>query len=221
MSLRADQGVRSARRVGVDLSGVAESVLWTTYQRSVEARRPDAVLDDPKVIELVDRIDYPFEQRFGGRGFGQWQALRARCLDREARAVPRPAPGRYGGGARRGSRNPVLAGRQRARPLAERGCAGTARSRDGRSCSSLLPASRRSPSSSWPSSFAAEVQTKSTPAASRSPEQARPTASNHSDRWPTRCVKQWSSRRLTSAIAALLVVPKSQRRLPARSTPVG
>jgi hypothetical protein len=129
VSLRADQGVRSARRVVVDLSGVAESVLWTTYQRSVEARRPDAVLDDPKVIELVDRIDYPFEQRFGGRGFGQWQALRARCLDREARAVPRPAPGRYGGGARRGSRNPVLAGR-RARPLAERGCAGTARSRD-------------------------------------------------------------------------------------------
>jgi O-methyltransferase involved in polyketide biosynthesis len=77
--------VPSAGKVGADLGGVAETVLWTTYQRSVEARRQDAVLDDPEVIALVDRIDYPFEQRFGGRGFSQWQALRARCFDREVR----------------------------------------------------------------------------------------------------------------------------------------
>lgn len=75
----------SAGKVGVDLGGVAETVLWTTYQGSVEARRQDAVLDDAEVIALVDRIDYPFEQRFGGRGFSQWQALRARCFDREVR----------------------------------------------------------------------------------------------------------------------------------------
>jgi O-methyltransferase involved in polyketide biosynthesis len=54
--------VPSAGKVGVDLGGVAETVLWTTYQGSVEARRQDAVLDDPEVIALVDRIDYPFEQ---------------------------------------------------------------------------------------------------------------------------------------------------------------
>lgn len=67
-----------------DLGGVSETLLWTTYQRAVEARRPHAVLDDPRAIELVERIDYPFQERFGSR-FGQWQALRARCFDREVR----------------------------------------------------------------------------------------------------------------------------------------
>ena len=66
VSSRADPGPHQARQsadpygsepVAVDLSGVAETALWTTYQRSVEARRRDAVLDDPKAIELVDRTD--------------------------------------------------------------------------------------------------------------------------------------------------------------------
>jgi O-methyltransferase involved in polyketide biosynthesis len=69
--------------IRVDLGGVPETLLWTLYHRSVEARRPDAVLQDPKAIELVERIGYPFEQRFGAGGLGQWQALRARCFDRE------------------------------------------------------------------------------------------------------------------------------------------
>ena len=43
---------------------------------------PTRVLDDPKAVELVERIDYPFGERFGsGEGFSQWQALRARCFD--------------------------------------------------------------------------------------------------------------------------------------------
>jgi O-methyltransferase involved in polyketide biosynthesis len=52
------------------------------------------VLLDPLAVELVGRIDYPFEQRFGaGAGLGQWQALRARCFDREVRrfAAAHPA----------------------------------------------------------------------------------------------------------------------------------
>jgi O-methyltransferase involved in polyketide biosynthesis len=69
-------------RVKADLSGVPETLLWTLYHRSLEARRPDAVLHDPLAIELVDRIDYPFAEAFG-TGFGQWQGLRSRTFDRE------------------------------------------------------------------------------------------------------------------------------------------
>jgi O-methyltransferase involved in polyketide biosynthesis len=68
--------------IEVDLGGVPETLLWTLYHRAVEARRPDAVLHDPRAVELVERIDYPFAQRFGPGGrLGQWQALRARCFD--------------------------------------------------------------------------------------------------------------------------------------------
>lgn len=72
-------------RVTPELGGVPETLLWTLYHRALEARRPDAVLADPKAVELVDRIDYPFEQHFGAGGLSQLQALRARCFDREVR----------------------------------------------------------------------------------------------------------------------------------------
>jgi O-methyltransferase involved in polyketide biosynthesis len=73
---------------GIDpqLSGVPETLLWTLWQRAQEARRPDAVLADPLAVELVDRIDYPFAERFGeGAGLGQVQGLRTKCFDREVR----------------------------------------------------------------------------------------------------------------------------------------
>ena len=68
--------------MAVALERVPETLLWTLYHRAVEARRPDAVLDDPMAVELVDRIDFPFAGRFGdGERLSQWQALRARCFD--------------------------------------------------------------------------------------------------------------------------------------------
>jgi O-methyltransferase involved in polyketide biosynthesis len=73
--------------VQVELGGVPETLLWTLYHRALEARRDDGVLDDPQGVELVERIDYPFEERFGG-GEGllaQWQALRALRFDIEVR----------------------------------------------------------------------------------------------------------------------------------------
>ncbi|MFJ1703891.1 class I SAM-dependent methyltransferase [Kitasatospora sp. NPDC088346] len=71
-------------RVGAELEAVPETALWTLYQRAVEARRPDAVLLDPKAVELVDRIDFPFAERFGTSATqAQLQALRVRCFDRE------------------------------------------------------------------------------------------------------------------------------------------
>jgi O-methyltransferase involved in polyketide biosynthesis len=74
-----------AERLQVELGGVPQTLLWTLYHRAVEARRADAVLHDPMAVDLVERIDYPFEQRFGTGGLGQWQALRVRCFDGEIR----------------------------------------------------------------------------------------------------------------------------------------
>ena len=69
----------------VQLEGVPETLLWTLYQRAGEARRPDAVLRDPRAVEVLDAIDFPFEQRFGkaDSSWAQWQALRARCFDQQ------------------------------------------------------------------------------------------------------------------------------------------
>src|SRR5215510_3956816 len=73
---------RSMEQISVELERVPETMLWTLYHRAVEARRPDAVLADPLAVELVDRIDFPFAERFGdGERLSQWQALRARCFD--------------------------------------------------------------------------------------------------------------------------------------------
>jgi O-methyltransferase involved in polyketide biosynthesis len=72
--------------VQVELGGVPETLLWTLYHRALEARRDDAVLDDPKGLELVDALDYPFAERFGGHAaLAQAQALRVRRFDIEVR----------------------------------------------------------------------------------------------------------------------------------------
>ena len=69
----------------VELEGTPETLLWTLYYRASEARRADAVLRDPKAVDLLDAIDFPFEERFGSAtaGWAHWQALRARCFDRQ------------------------------------------------------------------------------------------------------------------------------------------
>jgi O-methyltransferase involved in polyketide biosynthesis len=80
--------------VAVELSGVPETLLWTLYHRAEEARRPDAVLKDPLAVELVDRIDYPFDARFGASGWrARWQALRALRFDIQVRRFIAARPG--------------------------------------------------------------------------------------------------------------------------------
>jgi O-methyltransferase involved in polyketide biosynthesis len=69
----------------VELEGIPETALWTLWMRAGEARRPESVIDDPKAVELLERIDYPFEERFGPPRLAQWQALRARAFDDEVR----------------------------------------------------------------------------------------------------------------------------------------
>jgi O-methyltransferase involved in polyketide biosynthesis len=65
------------------LTGVSETALLTLRVRANEARRPDAVIDDPMAIELVDSIDFDFAKF----GFSRRQdiALRALAFDRQAR----------------------------------------------------------------------------------------------------------------------------------------
>ena len=73
-------------KIPVDLTGVPETLLWTLFFRAQEAARPDALLRDPVAVELVKRIDYPFEERFNqGSGWAQWQALRALTFDNTIR----------------------------------------------------------------------------------------------------------------------------------------
>jgi O-methyltransferase involved in polyketide biosynthesis len=67
----------------VTLSGVSETALLTLNARANEARRSDAVIDDPMAIELVDSIDFDFA-KFGGTS--QDIALRARAFDAQVLA---------------------------------------------------------------------------------------------------------------------------------------
>lgn len=74
-------------RTRVELEGVPETLLWTLWFRAAEARRPDTVLHDPVAVELAERIDYPFEERFGPVSglVAQGQALRTLAFDAEVR----------------------------------------------------------------------------------------------------------------------------------------
>jgi len=79
----------------VVLDAVPETLLWNLYHRAAEARRPDTILPDSRAVELVDAIDFPFEDRFGPAppALAQWQALRAACFDREVRRFLTRHPG--------------------------------------------------------------------------------------------------------------------------------
>lgn len=66
-----------------DLTGVSETALMTLVVRAGEARRPDAIIDDPMAIHLVDSIDFDFAKF----GFTRRQdmGLRAKLFDKHTR----------------------------------------------------------------------------------------------------------------------------------------
>lgn len=68
---------------GSALTGVSETALLTLLVRATEARRPDAIIDDPMAIKLVDEIDFDFAKF----GFTRRQdmALRAITFDKYTR----------------------------------------------------------------------------------------------------------------------------------------
>ncbi len=65
-------------RHSVSLSGVSETALLTLHARACEARRPDALIEDPMAVALHDSIDFDFG-KFGPTR--QDIALRARLFD--------------------------------------------------------------------------------------------------------------------------------------------
>jgi O-methyltransferase involved in polyketide biosynthesis len=77
----------------VRLDGVPETTLWTLFFRSKEARRAGGWLSDPRAIELVEAIDFPFRERFGHiPAFGRFIGLRAVTFDAVVRDVLRTDP---------------------------------------------------------------------------------------------------------------------------------
>jgi O-methyltransferase involved in polyketide biosynthesis len=73
------------------LEGIPETALWTLYHRALASRRHH--VDDPRAEALVEQLDYPFEERFGGGELAAWQALRVRAFDREVRRFMHERPG--------------------------------------------------------------------------------------------------------------------------------
>ncbi|WP_420108716.1 class I SAM-dependent methyltransferase [Mycolicibacter arupensis] len=65
------------------LNGVSETALMTLYGRAHQAALPDAILDDPEAIRLVESIAFDFD-KFGRRG--QEMALRSLAVDSCAKA---------------------------------------------------------------------------------------------------------------------------------------
>ncbi|MEO3757707.1 class I SAM-dependent methyltransferase [Mycobacterium sp. B14F4] len=73
----------TAKADGTVLTGVSETALMTLKVRANEARRPDAIIDDPMAIQLADSIEFDYAKF----GFTRRQdmAVRALAFDREAR----------------------------------------------------------------------------------------------------------------------------------------
>jgi O-methyltransferase involved in polyketide biosynthesis len=71
-------------KVRSNLSGVPETLLGNLVYRAAAASGPRPVLDDPKAIELIKNIDYPFERIASDRS-GQRHALRVSRFDDEIR----------------------------------------------------------------------------------------------------------------------------------------
>ena len=76
----------------VELTGVPETALWNLYQRASAARAGH--LDDPRAVEVLGRLDYPFERfdvPYGGLA-ARLHALRVRTVDAALRRVLAGAP---------------------------------------------------------------------------------------------------------------------------------
>jgi O-methyltransferase involved in polyketide biosynthesis len=76
-------------RAKATLTGVSETALLTLNGRAYQANRPDAILEDPMAIKLVDSIDVDFD-KFGRKG--QEFALRSLAVDKCATAYLRRHP---------------------------------------------------------------------------------------------------------------------------------
>lgn len=69
-------------RVRIDLSGVPETLLWNLGRRAAAARMGRPLLDDPRAVEIVDRLEYDFADSSRG---AIWHAVRVATFDKAVR----------------------------------------------------------------------------------------------------------------------------------------
>jgi O-methyltransferase involved in polyketide biosynthesis len=48
-----------------DLTGIPETMLFTSHNRASESKRPGGILNDPDCERIYDAIDYDYERSFG------------------------------------------------------------------------------------------------------------------------------------------------------------
>ena len=95
----------------LNLNAVSQTLLIPLYFRAMESQRPDALIRDPKAVELVGQLDYDFSSIQRLKNDSVNYLLRMREFDRQARAFLAEHPD--GGDRRPGlrSRHPLRAGR--------------------------------------------------------------------------------------------------------------
>jgi O-methyltransferase involved in polyketide biosynthesis len=69
-----------------NLNAVSQTLLIPLYIRAMESQRPDALVRDPKALELVAQLDYDFSAVHRPKGDQVNFLLRIREFDRQARA---------------------------------------------------------------------------------------------------------------------------------------
>jgi methyltransferase (TIGR00027 family) len=73
-------------RIAVKLEGGSETLLIPLWARAVETKRPDAIIRDPKALEIFESIDYDFS-KFSEAWMNQTGiAVRTKLFDDAARA---------------------------------------------------------------------------------------------------------------------------------------
>ncbi|WP_028661098.1 class I SAM-dependent methyltransferase [Nocardioides insulae] len=78
--------------MGLEVSGVPETMLWTLHNRASEALRDDGVIRDPECLRVYRGIEYDYEARFGNASPSH--GVRSRVVDAEIRrfAATHPRP---------------------------------------------------------------------------------------------------------------------------------
>jgi O-methyltransferase involved in polyketide biosynthesis len=78
-----------------ELSGLAETALWTLWFRAMETSRDDSMLFDPLAVDVLKKIDFPYEDRFGRLFPAQALSLavRVRAFDAQVRRFLASHPG--------------------------------------------------------------------------------------------------------------------------------
>lgn len=79
--------------IPIHLEGVEETLLIPLWARAEETKRPDALVRDPRAVEMVSRLAYDFSKFAGDQATQTGIAIRSALLDEAARAFLAAHPG--------------------------------------------------------------------------------------------------------------------------------